>query len=213
MAFSLAATFWYLLYHPSACMRLTAEVRAAFARVSDIRGGPTLKSCSYLQACIKETMRLCPPIATHLPRHVQAGGITVDDHEFPEGAQIGVAQYSLFRNSAYFPEPLAWHPERWIIDAAHGTSVESVHLAHKAFFPFSFGPRVCVGQAVADMQLRVVFARALWTYDMRMAPDAPCCTKTPMGQACDPEMVSYVASTLPEGGPMAQFKKRDDLVV
>jgi cytochrome P450 len=213
MAFSIATIFWQLLHHPSARTRLTAEVRAAFSRVSDIRGGPTLDSCSYLQACIKETMRLCPPVATHLPRHVQPGGITVDDQTLPEATQISVAHYSLFRNPHYFPDPLAWRPERWIADPAHGTTAESVQQAQKAFFPFSFGPRVCVGQAVADMQLRTVFARALWTYDMRMAPDAPCCANTAVGRPCDPHMGSFVAATLPEGGPLAQFKKRDELLV
>lgn len=48
---------------------------------------------------------------------------------------------------------------------------------------------------------------------MRLALDAPSCKKAPMGQACDPKMIAYIASTLPEGGTMAQFKRRDDLVV
>jgi cytochrome P450 len=158
-------------------------------------------------------MRLCPPIAIHLPRHVQEGGITVDGQCLAEGTQIGVVHYSLFRNPDYFRDPLAWRPERWIPDPATGTTVESVRQAEKAFFPFSFGPRVCVGQTIADMELRTVFARALWTYDMRMAPEAPCCAKTPAGTPCDPHMGSFIAATLPEGGPLAQFKKRVDLLV
>jgi cytochrome P450 len=213
MAFSVATVFWHLLHHPSARARLTNEVRAAFSCVSDIRGGPILDSCTYLQACVKETMRLCPPIPNHLPRHVQSGGITVDGQHLPEGTQIGVVHYSLFRNPDYFRDPTAWRPERWIADPAHGTTAESVQQAEKAFFPFSFGPRVCVGQAIADMELRTVLARALWSYDMRMAPDAPCCARTPAGQPCDPCMGSFVAATLPEGGPMAQFRKRNDLLI
>jgi hypothetical protein len=62
------------------------------------------------------------------------------------------------------------------------------------------------------MQLRTVFARALWTYGLRMAPDAPCCAKTPVGRPCDPHMGSFITATLLEGGPMAQFKGRTNLM-
>jgi len=213
MAFSIATVFWQLLHHSSVRTRLTAEVRNAFSSLSDIRNGPTLESCTYLQACINETMRLYPPIANHLPRHVQPGGLTVDNEFVPEGVHIGTVHYTLFRNPDYFPDPLTWRPERWIADAAHGTTVESVQQAQKAFFPFGAGPRVCVGQTVAEMELRTVFARALWTYDMRLAPDATCCASAPLGQPCEPRMASYIEATLPEGGPKAQFKKRDDILV
>jgi cytochrome P450 len=213
MAFSIATVFWQLLHHSFARTRLTDEVRTTFPRLSDIRNGPALESCSYLEACIKETMRLYPPIANHLPRHVLPGGITVDDHYIPEGTDVGVVHYTLFRNPDYFPDPLAWRPERWIADPAQGITVESVQQAQKAFFPFGAGPRVCVGQTVAEMELRTVFARALWTHDMRLAPDAECCEKTPLGKPCEPNMGSYIAATLPEGGPMAQFRRRDDLLV
>jgi len=213
MAFSIATAFWQLLHHSSARARLTTEVRNTFCALSDIRNGPALESCSYLEACIKETMRLYPPIPNHLPRHVLPGGITIDDHFIPENTHVGVVHYTLFRNPDYFPDPLAWRPERWIPDPAHGVTEESVQNAQKAFFPFSAGPRVCVGQTVAEMELRAVFARALWTYDMRLAPDAQCCRKAPLGQMCEPGMASYIAATLPEGGPRAQFKKREDIAV
>jgi cytochrome P450 len=112
MAFSIATVIWQLLYQPSARARATAEVRAAFSRAHDIRNGPTLESCAYLQACISETMRLYPPIANYLPRHVQAGGLAVDDQYLPESTQVGVVNYSLFRNPTYFPDPLTWRPRR-----------------------------------------------------------------------------------------------------
>jgi len=158
-------------------------------------------------------MRLFPPIPNYLPRHVQPGGITVDDQYVPEGTQVGVVHYSLFRNAYYFPNPETWRPERWIPDAAHGTTEESVQHARKAFVPFSAGPRVCLGQTIAEMEMRTVFARALWTYDVRLAPDATCCAKTPLGQVCEPKMASHIAAMLPGSGPMAQFKKRPDLLV
>jgi cytochrome P450 len=202
-----------LLHHLSALERLAAEVRAAFSSVSDIRLGPTLDSCSYLRACIDETMRVFPPIPNYLPRHVQPGGITVDGQFLPEGTQVGVVNYTLSHNPDYFPDPDTWRPERWIPDAGHGTTEESVQQARKAFFPFSAGPRVCLGQTIAEMEMRTVFARALWTYDVRLAPGVTCCEKTRVGRACEPNMTAHIAAILPEGGPMAQFRKRDDLLV
>jgi cytochrome P450 len=214
-AFAIATTFWQLLHHPAALERLTAEVRAAFSSVADIRLGPTLDSCSYLRACIDETMRVFPPIPNYLPRHVQPGGLTVDDQYLPKTTQVGVVQYTLNRNPHYFPDPDTWRPERWIPDASQGTTEASVQAARKAFFPFSAGPRVCLGQTIAEMEMRTVFARALWTYDVRLAPGAECCGKAAAAgrRACEPGMTAHIAAMLPGGGPMAQFRKRDDLAV
>lgn len=139
---------------------------------------------------------------------MQPGGLTVDGHYLPENTHVGVVNYTLLRH------PLTWRPERWIPDPTHGVTEESVQHARKAFFPFSAGPRVCVSQTVAELELLTVFARALWTYDVRMAPDAPCCAKrSPEGKTCEPCIATYIVAMMPEGGPMAQFRRRDDLAV
>jgi len=45
-----------------------------------------------------------------------------------------------------------------------------VELAQSGFFPFSFGPRGCIGKNLASMEMRTVVARTVWLYDMRLEP-------------------------------------------
>lgn len=74
-----------------------------------------------------------------LPRLVPAGGLTVCGKFFPEGAILSVPSYTLHRRQDVWGDDAEdYRPERWFeIDQ---------NLLQKAFNPFSFGPRACVGE-------------------------------------------------------------------
>lgn len=166
---ALAAAFFYLVHNPSALETLTQEVRSAFGDVEDIRIGPTLSGCHYLRACIDEAMRLSPSVGGILPRQVLPGGIDIDGHSVPEGTVVGVPHYTLHHNSAYYPDPFAYRPERWIASPPTNTTADSLALAQSAFTPFSIGPRGCIGKGMAYVELTTSLARAVWLYDMRLS--------------------------------------------
>ncbi|GFF84649.1 cytochrome P450 monooxygenase [Aspergillus udagawae] len=90
---AMSATLFYLSHHPEALSQATAEVRSTFKELEEIRSGPELLSCEFLHNCIKESMRLSPPIPCILPRTVQAGGLLMSHGgEFiPEGTSVGAA--------------------------------------------------------------------------------------------------------------------------
>ncbi|KJZ71658.1 hypothetical protein HIM_08970 [Hirsutella minnesotensis 3608] len=173
---ALASIFYFLVHHPDVLQRLTATIRDSFPDVEAIASGPLLNSMTYLRACIDESLRLCPPVPMPLPRQVLSGGLIVDGHFFRQGYTVGVPTYSLHHSEQHFQDPFKFDPKRWLVRGAQsvaideGRSLEEVSRAREAFAPFSIGPRACIGRGVALLELHVGVARALWLYDIRIAP-------------------------------------------
>jgi cytochrome P450 len=170
---TLSATLFYLLHYPVALERATTEVRSAFTSIDEIRGGKTLNELIYLRACIDETLRLSPPVPSHLPREVLSGGLTVDRHYFPKGTVVGTAPYAIHHCQEYYPEPFVFRPERWMVDekTQGGASAQSVATARAAFCPFSLGPRGCIGKTIAYLEAMLALANLLFLYDIRLPED------------------------------------------
>ncbi|KAL5000186.1 cytochrome P450 [Aspergillus recurvatus] len=166
-AITISSTIFYLLHNPRTLTKLAHEIRARFLNASKIRSGPALESCVYLQACIKEALRLSPPITGISPRRILRGGMTVSGHYFPEGVRIGTPIYALHRCEEYFGDADAFRPERWIPSADQNRDHdEQRKLAESAFFPFSLGPRSCVAQKMAWKEITLAVAHVLFRYDL-----------------------------------------------
>lgn len=171
---AIAATLFYLVRNAAALARVSAEVRAAFSDVEEIRQGPALTGCSYLRACIDEAMRMSPSVGGLLPREVQAGGMTICDEFIPAGTVVGTPHYTIHHNEAYYAEPFTYAPERWMVgeeNPATGakTTEADVGVSQAAYCPFSVGPRGCIGKGLAYVEMTVSLARVLYMYDMRRA--------------------------------------------
>ena len=165
---AMAAILFYLTRNPEKLAKVTAELQSCFPTVNAIHSGPDLTACVYLRACIDEALRLSPPVPTLLPRTSLPGGMTIDNHFIPEGVNIGVGAYSIHHNPAYYPDPHAFKPERWIVDPDNGgVTAESVQLAKDAFCPFSIGPRGCIGKNMAYLELMLVMGRLLYVFDVK----------------------------------------------
>ena len=70
----------------------------------------------YLQACMKEAMRLMTPVGMEMPRYVATGGMLVGGKYFlPEGTEIGASPFTYHRaEAAYGHDAGAFRPERWL---------------------------------------------------------------------------------------------------
>ncbi|KAF2796452.1 cytochrome P450 [Melanomma pulvis-pyrius CBS 109.77] len=167
---AMAGTFFYLAHNAAALQKLSQELRNTFSDVEEIVSGPKLSGCSYLRACIDETMRMTPPVAGALPREVLPGGIEIDGHQIPAGINVGVPHYAIHHNSDYYPRPFDYVPERWLSDPAANPLHEKLADAHSAYCPFSIGPRGCIGKGLAYVELTLTIARVLFLYDLRLAP-------------------------------------------
>ncbi|KAH7066097.1 isotrichodermin C-15 hydroxylase [Paraphoma chrysanthemicola] len=163
----LAGAIFYLIHNPEALEKATEEVRMTFSSPSEIANNAQLNSCTYLYACIEETLRRTAPVPSHLPRVILPGGMTIDNDHLPAKTVVGVPMYAIHHNPDYFPSPFAFRPERWVESPTNPAS--SIALARKAFNPFSIGTRQCSGRVLAYMQLKLTLAHLLWRFDIREA--------------------------------------------
>jgi cytochrome P450 len=83
----------------------------------------------------------------------------------PEETQVVLHTYSIHRDPRNFHMPDAFLPERWFSTGApageHNTA---------AFFPFSYGPTMCVGKNLALMEMRMLLCWVLRRFQFFEAP-------------------------------------------
>ena len=167
---SLAAATFYMARNPIVQTRLAAEVRQAFPSVKDIRGGDRLqKHCKYLQAFIKETLRMSPPTPADMPREVLPGGIVVDGTYVPEGLTVSTCAFCMHHSRDLYEDPFVFRPGRWIVDES-GSTAETVARADSGYMPFSAGPRGCVGKSLAYLEMSVAIAKLVHQFELRQDP-------------------------------------------
>lgn len=177
------------------------EVRETFRTEEEIVPGPELASCAYLQSCINEAMRITPAVANFMPRLVGPGGMIVGGCHVAEGTTVGASIFALHRNPEYFECAEEFRPERWM------TSPEvALRKARGAFYPFSTGPRMCVGMKLAWAEMTVTLARLLFMFDMRLSNEAPCCAGNPSERACKMEMQAFATAFVK--GPFVHLSGR-----
>ncbi|KAI1761896.1 cytochrome P450 [Hypoxylon sp. FL1150] len=176
----MSAIFFYLSRHADVYTRLADEIRTTFTSGRAIKGGSQLSSCRYLRAVIDETMRVAPPttatpwreedIYSATPAPSDGSPFLVDGHAIPRGTAVGVSLYSLMHNTAYFPEPFAFRPDRWLDGGSDGAFDEATRATmRRALAPFALGDRGCAGKAMAYLEASLVVAKTLWYFDFRTA--------------------------------------------
>lgn len=206
---AITSTMFYCLHNPQTLHRLQYEIRTAFKSVEDIKIGPELHSCRYLHACIDEAMRLSPSFGGIFARQALPGGIWVDDCFFPAGTEIATPVYALHHQERYHPDAFAFKPTRWLA----GEDVSAVDIAREqaGYMPFGFGPRACVGKSLAYAEMKIVLARLVFEFDMRLSEtvrtkhrfklDSRVASREDEFKIFD----SFIAIT---DGPMVEFKSR-----
>jgi cytochrome P450 len=147
-ALALTYTLYLLAAHPDAYETLLAEIDAVLGgRAPEPKD---MEHLAYTNAVVKESLRLYPPVWT-------MGRLASDDVEIAgvrlrAGDQAILPQWVVQRDPRWFSEPDAFRPERFVGEAHKS-------LPRFAYFPFGGGPRVCIGQHFAMMELILVIAR------------------------------------------------------
>jgi benzoate 4-monooxygenase len=120
-----------------------------------------VKNLKFLRQCIDEGMRLHSTSALGLPRIVTAKqGVSYGKEHFPEGTVLSVPSYTIHHDAdVWGPDVEEFKPDRWL----------NLSPRQKiGFNPFSYGPRACVGQNVAHMELALIVGTAFHRYDFEL---------------------------------------------
>jgi cytochrome P450 len=207
----MAALFFYLVNDADVLAKLTTEIRTTFTSLDAIKSGKMLQSCSYLQACIDEVLRMNPHGAAESRRQVLPGGLRLKEDIIPAGTIIGCDVFAIHHNPEIFPDPFRFRPERWIV--GNGVDAESVKVREASIFAFSYGSHGCPGRHLARMELLVTMARLIFQYDFRGMPGDTEGQGNPnmmWGRRQKTQFQTWDYMIALRDGPMIQFRKRGD---
>ena len=156
---ALTWTFYLLGEHPEVESKLMEELR-------EVLGGraPTvddLKRLPWLEAVLKESMRLYPP--AYVVSRVAEEDAELDEYVVPAGAEVIVWLYWTHRDPRWWPEPLAFRPERF--SAEHESEIPK-----GAYVPFAAGTRSCIGKRFAMMEAQLILAAVLQRFQLERVP-------------------------------------------
>ncbi len=161
-AVALAWTLDQLARHPAALAALHAELDAVLA--GRLPTADDLPRLVYTRRAMQEAMRLYPPAYSFGRRVIH--DYTIGPYTIPGGrSMLFISPYLLHRDARWFPDPLAYRPERW-------TPEFEASLPRFAYAPFGGGPRVCIGAGFAWMEGTLALATLLRRFAVELAPGA-----------------------------------------
>ncbi|EAW11077.1 cytochrome P450 [Aspergillus clavatus NRRL 1] len=145
--------------------KLRAEVRSLGEEVTTDRVVSAIAADKqpYLDAVIKETLRLFAPLPGTEPRFADTDQI-IDGYSIPKGTVVSMSPYTLHRNARVFQDPTRFNPDRWLGDA------EAVAEMKRWFWAFSSGGRMCIGMHLAMAEMTTLLASVYRTYKTEITP-------------------------------------------
>jgi len=170
-----SSTICYILYllsmYPETLHRVRTEHHQVFgsnpadaaARISE--DPYLLNKLFFTVAVIKEGMRLFPAAST-----TRAGepGFTITDangRQYPtEGCLIWLISHAVQHDPLFWPQPDAFVPERWLTDPE-----DPLHPVKGAWRPFEHGPRACIGVELSMIELKIVIALVVRSFNIEAA--------------------------------------------
>ncbi|CAH2108082.1 unnamed protein product [Euphydryas editha] len=111
-----------------------------------------LNEMKYLECCIKESLRLYPSVPI-IVRKVSEETI-IGGYTLPKNSHIHIFIYDLHRREDIYPEPERFIPERFLPEACFKRHPY-------AYIPFSAGPRNCIGQKFAMLEMKTLVSSLL----------------------------------------------------
>lgn len=142
----------FLFYH------LARNPRAQHKLYEDIKDAPDklkkedLKDMQYMQACIKESLRLKPPMPV-LTR-ILTNDIVVYNYLIPKGTYMLLATHLSSTKEEFFEDADKYKPERWL-----SPEMSESRLQHLASIPFGHGTRACLAKELAEIQISTLLVK------------------------------------------------------
>lgn len=162
------AIIYHVLANPGIKARLRAEIDAA--QLSFPATFEQTKDLPYLDAVVREGMRIHPVLSGILERIVPDGGLTLSDgRTIAPGTIVGMNAWVIHRNKDIYGQDVdSFRPERWL---RHDFETEDAYkvrlkLMKDADFTFGGGNRVCIGKFSAQMQILKTVATLFSRYDV-----------------------------------------------
>ena len=140
---------------------LGPEIDQAASRIS--QNPHILGQLRYTLAVVKETLRMYPPASSTRSGEPGYSIQELNGRQLPtDGFLVWLNSYAIHHAPEYWPEPNKFIPERWLVEKG-----DSLYPHKGAYRPFEFGPRNCIGQELAMLELRLVLAMTAREFEIK----------------------------------------------
>lgn len=117
-----------------------------------------LSRIPYLRGCIKEALRIYPLGTGNI--RVTPKDLVLSGYQVPKNTWVSVVAASLLMDDRYYPRSQEYLPERWLRSTENDEGAEPLKPINPfIYMPFGFGPRMCAGRRISDLELELGIAR------------------------------------------------------
>lgn len=148
-----------MILHPEV-MRKSQEELTTVVGVNNTVEEFHISKLEYLNAVVKETLRLHPAAPLLLPRcptqSCNVGGYTI-----PKGTKVFLNVWTMHRDPEFWDNPYEFRPERFLGD---GIKLDYHGNSHH-YLPFGVGRRICAGLPLGERMLMHLLASLLHLFE------------------------------------------------
>ena len=149
----------YYLAQSNECQQILFEELSA---IEDLKED-SLSECRYLNAVIKETLRVAP-VGCRFDREASQDYVLGDTGiVIPKGCLITFSAYTVHHKPNLFADPNEFNPNRFLD--------KSVHFEESCYLGWGLGPRMCVGMNFALNEMRILIYKLVTMYQLSMTSD------------------------------------------
>ena len=158
---SLSFTLYEIIRNPHVEAKLLNEISEVLGERNYVEFDDLAK-LKYLGQVFNESLRKHPVAAA--PARITVKSLTVGGYYIPKGVGVDSNQLFFAMNPEIWKDPEIFDPERF-------ANVESMPNYSMTHFPFSMGPRICLGQTFAKFESKVILAKLIKKFQFRLLPN------------------------------------------
>ncbi|KAM5370878.1 hypothetical protein ACJZ2D_008311 [Fusarium nematophilum] len=161
---TLTYTLYFLSKHPAARATLQQEIQQNLeaGTLSQTPKWPEVNKMPYLDAVLKESMRLLPIASWGLDRIVPPAGVIIAGEFIPGGTIVGCQIDAIHQDQGVYGRDSAeFRPERWL-----EANEDQRRQMDRAFLAFSAGKRTCTGVHIAWLEMKKTLPLLMMNFDL-----------------------------------------------
>jgi cytochrome P450 len=163
VASGMAWTLYLLSKHPEVQRRMRAEIDGVLQGERPTADAMT-GQLPYTTRVINESLRLYPPVS--LISRSPLADDEIGGYHVPKGGMVLICSYVSHRHSGIWDNPEGFDPDRWLPERSEGRP-------KNAWFPFSGGPRQCIGGYFGLIEMHIVLSMILQRFELDLVPGHP----------------------------------------
>lgn len=167
---ALSWALYLLAQHPGVAQKIREESKKVFA-TEGTSAFEKARELRYTLQVVQEVLRLYPP--AWIVGRRSLGPDSLGPYAFPADSYFLISTYSLHRKPEYWPEPEVFDPDRFSEENSKGRPTY-------AYLPFGGGPRLCIGNNFALLEMQLVLAILLRDFEVDLLAASQVVTPEPM---------------------------------